>query len=91
MRLCGRCDDRIIKFRDSDSDRRGSAGLIVVVAPRPVGAGPFCEAVCTAFRQGDTHLTISFEEDFCEYMEQILNFTTKFDIMAGVLIPSDST
>jgi hypothetical protein len=53
MRLLGWRDYRIIKSRGGDGGRRGSAGLIIIVAARMVADGPFREAVCTAVRQGD--------------------------------------
>lgn len=46
---------RISKIRGRDGDRRSSAGLIIIVAARLVGNGPFREAVCTAICQGDAH------------------------------------
>jgi hypothetical protein len=49
MRLFGHRNYRlVIKGRDGDSYRCGSAGLIIIVAVRLVGDGPFGEAVCAA-------------------------------------------
>ena len=64
MRLLGWRDYRIIKIRGGDGDRRGSARLIIIVAARPVGDGPFRGAVCTAVCQEDAHFEFSFEGIF---------------------------
>ena len=61
MRLLGWRHYRIIKIWGGDGDRRGSAGLIIIVAARLAGDGPFQEAACTAVCQGDAHLKFSFE------------------------------
>ena len=83
MRLLGRRDYRITGIRGGDSDRAGSAGLIVIVAARPVEIGPFREAGRTAVCQGDTHLKISFAEIVPQYMGSFWNFTTESDIYVG--------
>ena len=62
MRLLGWRHYRIIKIWGGDGDRRGSAGLIIIVAARLVGDGPFRESRLRGFRQGDAHLSFSFEE-----------------------------
>jgi len=86
MRLLGWRHYRIIKIWGGDGDRRGSAGLIIIVAARLAGDGPFREAACTAVCQGDAHLKFSFEGIFPEYMGKFLKFTTKFDIFVEILI-----
>jgi hypothetical protein len=97
MRLLGWRDYRIIKIRRGNGDRRGSARLIIIVTARVVGDGPFREAACTAVRQGDAHLKFSFEDlvgntcsrTFVRNTWAIfLEFTTKSDVMAKVLISS---
>jgi hypothetical protein len=60
MRLFGHRDYRlVIKGRDDDRDRRGSAGLIIIIGARRVGDGPFIEAVCTVSVQKNCHHSYS--------------------------------
>ena len=60
MRLFQRCHYRLVKGRDGDRDRCGSAGrIIIIVAARRVGDGPFLEAVCTASVQRNCHHSYS--------------------------------
>ena len=60
MRLFRRCHYRLVKGRDGDRDRCGSAGrIIIIVAARRVGDGPFLEAVCTASVQRNCHHSYS--------------------------------
>lgn len=88
MRLLGWRHYRIIKIWGGDGDRRGSAGLIIIVAARLAGDGPFQEAACTAVCQGDAHLKFSFEGIFQEYMGRVLKFTTICGVMVKVQISS---
>jgi hypothetical protein len=60
MRLFGHRDYRlVIKGRDDDRDRRGSAGVIIIIGARRVGDGPFIEAVCTVSVQKNCHHSYS--------------------------------
>ena len=68
MRLLGRRNYRITGIRGGDSDGRGSAGLIVIVAARLVEVGPFHKAGRTAVCQRDAHLKVSFAEIVHKYM-----------------------
>ena len=52
---------RLSDLRGGDGDRRGSAGLIIIVAARLVGDGPFRESRLRGFRQGDAHFKFSLE------------------------------
>lgn len=81
MRLLGWRDHRITKIQSGDANRRGSAGLVIIVAARLVGDGPFREAVYVARCRARCALRSPFEDIFSEDMERFLKSTRGLDIV----------